>query len=352
MSLLFALVCQLAPLSYAQEGDFINGFLKGYLTYRAPNGSRVKLLSISPDRKIHLSTTSCIPGDEQLQIKRDLLDSGHIRAVEWHSDACPPPAGQDDARAGMGMFANRPLWRVFGQPVAAPRTPQSSLRYGRYRTPRGSFNAGTISAGETFPVAVDHDAIVQTELALEGAVFSVFNLDGSDDLLNTDLVLGIPLSARILNTSARLRLLHQSSYLGDEFELANPNVERRHLSYEELELLVAREYGPVRLYGGGAVMVRSDPDFEPFRIQSGVEARLENIWSNMGLLMAADIQVRQELDWEIEQSYQVGLLFKKNVGQPQPEARVVIERFEGPSFSGQFFRDTISYWGLGVQLDF
>ncbi len=44
----------------------------------------------------------------------------------------------------------------------------------------------------------------------------------SSDLINTDYVVGVPLSWRSGGWSTRVRLYHQSSHLGDEFLLGRP----------------------------------------------------------------------------------------------------------------------------------
>jgi hypothetical protein len=48
----------------------------------------------------------------------------------------------------------------------------------------------------------------------------------STDLINTDYVVGIPLSWRSSLFSTRVRLYHQSTHLGDEFVPHNPGVNR------------------------------------------------------------------------------------------------------------------------------
>jgi hypothetical protein len=55
-------------------------------------------------------------------------------------------------------------------------------------------------------------------------VFAQFDLDStSDDLLNADYVVGLPLTFRRAGFSARGRFYHQSSHLGDELLLREEN---------------------------------------------------------------------------------------------------------------------------------
>lgn len=82
--------------------------------------------------------------------------------------------------------------------------------------------------------------------------------------------------------SARVRGFHQSSHLGDEFIINNPAVERKNLSFEAVDVLLAveerlgRVYG--RVYGGGAYIVSSANDLDPGLAQWGVEIRGPLFW--------------------------------------------------------------------------
>lgn len=85
------------------------------------------------------------------------------------------------------------------------------------------------------------------QVSLFGVVFSQFNLDASSaDLLNADYLVGPMLTYRRGPWSARFRIYHQSSHLGDEFllnyGLAN-GVQRQNLIIEALDLIVSVEDG-------------------------------------------------------------------------------------------------------------
>ena len=91
------------------------------------------------------------------------------------------------------------------------------------------------------------------QVSLLAGVFSQFNLDtSSDDLINSDYLIGPEVTLRRGFASARLRVYHQSSHLGDEFILNNPGVDRVNLSFEVIDGLVSFEGGWWRLYVGGA----------------------------------------------------------------------------------------------------
>ena len=76
------------------------------------------------------------------------------------------------------------------------------------------------------------------QISISGSVFAQFDLDvNSYDLLNADYIVGIPITMRTGAFSARLRLYHQSSHLGDEFLLReeDPTFVRENISYESAE---------------------------------------------------------------------------------------------------------------------
>ena len=77
--------------------------------------------------------------------------------------------------------------------------------------------SATASASYAGPAGARKDA---WQLSISGAVFAQFNLDASSmDLINADYIIGFPLSYRNGSWSARARLFHQSSHLGDDFLL-------------------------------------------------------------------------------------------------------------------------------------
>jgi hypothetical protein len=69
------------------------------------------------------------------------------------------------------------------------------------------------------------------------------------------------------------------------------------------------------------------------------------------LVGGLDYRSLQATDWRGGLSAKVGLEF----GKPRPERRgltVLLEYFDGSAPFGQFYRDVVSYYGVGVQFDF
>jgi hypothetical protein len=197
------------------------------------------------------------------------------------------------------------------------------------------------------------------QLGLAGSVFAQFDMNApSYDLINADYVVGLPLTMRFDRFSARLRLYHQSSHLGDEFVL-RPGTERENFAFESGEALVSYELGPVRAYGGGEYIFDRTPGDRVSRLaHGGVELRQPGGLAASGhlarvrLVAALDVKSVQDLDWSVAWSARAGF----EVGRaPAEEHRsrgwsLLAEYYDGPSPYGQFFRDEVSYYGVGLHV--
>ena len=93
------------------------------------------------------------------------------------------------------------------------------------------------------------------------------------DLINSDYQLGFPVTPREGPFSARIRLYHQSSHLGDEFLLNNPQVTRVNYSFEEADAVGSFEYRWLRLYAGGGYLLHREPQIKRAKVQWGMELR-------------------------------------------------------------------------------
>ncbi len=65
----------------------------------------------------------------------------------------------------------------------------------------------------------------------------------------------------------RVRLYYQSSHLGDEFILRNPDFNRINLSFEEIEALLSLDVKWARIYGGGGYLIHREPALDRSRAQ-------------------------------------------------------------------------------------
>ena len=90
------------------------------------------------------------------------------------------------------------------------------------------------------------------QVNMSAGVFSQFNLSiRTSDLIDTDYIVGFPITLRRGPVAGRLRVYHESSHLGDEFLLDNPAVKRTSLSFEAIDALVSLENRWARVYAGG-----------------------------------------------------------------------------------------------------
>lgn len=132
-------------------------------------------------------------------------------------------------------------------------------------------------------------------------MFSQFDL-GADsfDLINTDYIVGFPLTFRHNRHSARLRLYHQSSHLGDEY-LINNQPERVNFSFESLELLYSCDLDKWRAYIGGEYAVNINPsELEKKVLRGGLEYHSGTSQKRNGQWIAGlDLSSLEHHDWHV-----------------------------------------------------
>ncbi len=159
-----------------------------------------------------------------------------------------PDLARDSEHLGSRWF---PQGGLFRPPIADMRQPRFYLSWRRV-TFRGSalpaggidnrIRAGVVAIGTDYGIwrRARGRRCNGFQVEVMGGIFSQFNLSAeSDDLLNTDFLIGPTFSWRRGGLSIRGRLYHQSSHLGDEFILGNPNVDRIDLSFETVDVLVS-----------------------------------------------------------------------------------------------------------------
>jgi hypothetical protein len=192
------------------------------------------------------------------------------------------------------------------------------------------------------------------QLGIFGQMNSLFNLDSSsDDLVNTDYRIGFPLSYKRGEFSGRARLFHQSSHLGDEFILEGPATPRVNLSVEVFDLVLAWERAGWRPYAGFGYVLRRDPDdLKQWGFQLGVDyVGTRPILFGGRLVGGVDYRSLEQTDWRGGLSAKVGLEY----GRAVPNRRgvtVLLEYFDGSAPFGQFYQDTVTYYGASLQFDF
>jgi hypothetical protein len=197
------------------------------------------------------------------------------------------------------------------------------------------------------------------ELGFQANVYAQYDLNApSYDLINADYVIGLPITFRFDRVSGRLRLYHQSSHLGDEF-LQRPGVEQENFAFQSAEGLLSIDFGPLRGYGGGEYVFGAQPDSRITSvIHGGVELRqmtglaASGALSRVRLVGGLDLKSSDELDWEIAYSARAGFEFGREPGPTHLARRFSLlgEYYEGASPYGLFFRDHVSYYGIGIHV--
>ena len=248
-----------------------------------------------------------------------------------------------------------PTGDLFWPLIADPKQPQFFASYRRYDTDVDTVNLGAVGYGETFGLYRHKgkrrgDSL---QLSIAAGLFAQFNLDApSKDLINADYVVGFPLTYRYGPLSARLRVYHQSSHLGDEF-LLNERPERVNLSFESVEFLVSYDWNTLRIYLGGERLIDPEPSsLNTEGAHGGLEYRGTQpiLWGGH-LVGGLDLKSWEEHDWSIDLSLKIGLEFgRANPGSHR--LRLMGEAYDGHAPHGQFYNSEISYYGAGIYLGF
>jgi hypothetical protein len=310
------------------------------------------------EREFNVKPEAVYVSDGVVRIQADLPESARQKLEEILEQVDGVERVQiSDADTREFGFAWLPLHSQFRPLLADPRWPHFSAAYQYYIDNDLFAHVGSANLGETFAlVRYNFESGGSLELALQAGVFAIFNLAGeSTDLINADYVAALPLSYATGNWTFMARLMHQSSHLGDEFLLDNPQITRVNVSWEKYDMLASWEVNRnLRLYGGGGYIFRREPsNLAPWVFQAGAEYLSEPIDVPIDLkpIAALDLQEHEEGGWVTNVSLRAGLQFGKPLGIGR-NIQLLAEFFHGNSMNGQFYDDRINYLGLGAHLYF
>jgi len=248
-----------------------------------------------------------------------------------------------------------PSGDLFRPLVADPKQPRFFAGYRRYDYKSEKINGAAVGFGETFGL-YRHNTKEKgngLQLNIAGAVFAQFNLDApSHELVNADYIIGFPATYRRGPFSARFNIYHQSSHLGDEF-LLRARPERINLSFESVNLVTSYEWKEWRGYLGGEYLFHREPsNLHPAGAHGGIEYYGSKKIFGIGRFVGGlDLKSYEEHHWSVDTSLNMGFEF----GQPDPgqrRLRLMAEAYKGFSPYGQFYNDTITYYGVGIFLGF
>lgn len=343
-------VALLFVLFNAGAAESNDEFLKGYVAavLQRELGWPLEAFQVYARRGI---VTVVVNTDDPVQrekAERALASIPDIEQIHIVVSSAVPPAKNEPVTFPAGDLF-RPL-------IADPKQPQFFVSFIKMTTPTGQITGASVGYGENFgllrwpgPRAGDG-----WQLNFTGGLFALFNLSApSNDLVNADYNVGFGLTYGNGPYSARLRLYHQSSHLGDEFLLSQPNIQRINLSIEAVDAMASYEWERWRIYGGPGYLVgRDPPDLKPGYAQIGAEYRGQRLRWGLGRLVGGvDLRSVEEQNWRTARSIEIGL----ELGQADPgrrHMRVMAEYYAGFSPFGQFFVTDIHYAGVGVYFGF
>jgi hypothetical protein len=279
----------------------------------------------------------------------------HSANAQSVASRCSPGVHDQGALGTVGF----PQDQIFCPLVADPKEARSFVTL-----LRGTFPSLEDPSGERTTIAAvglgDSFGLVRwggpapgegLQLDVMGSIFAQFDIGtSSNDLINADYIVGLPLTFRRSGFSTRLRVYHQSSHLGDEYLLRAEDIERENLSFESVELVVSQEIGPLRAYVGGERLFRREPGTLAREVfHAGAELRTGRAGA-VQLVGGVDVKSTERFDWSPAVSGRAGIEVMRRGpgGHPGRLVSLMLEVYDGPSPYGQFFQDDISYVGLGL----
>ena len=262
------------------------------------------------------------------------------------------PAGSDESDR---LF---PVGDLFEPLVADSKQPAFYMSFYSLSWDLENTTVGAVGFGETIGIYrwADPGDRNGFQFSMSAGVFAQFDMEtNSMDVVNADFVVGPALSFREGIFSARARLYHQSSHVGDEYLINNKNAVRDRLnySYESIELLGALDIGDFRPYAGGEYVVRRDPnDLDRRSMQFGIDYRSEEkILLDGRLVGGFDFQTFEQHDWNPSGSLKVGLAYGER-GCGNRNVRFMLEAYRGYMPFGQNYNLDVYWFGFGVYLGF
>ena len=239
-----------------------------------------------------------------------------------------------------------PQGHLFEPIIADPKQPHFFAAWLWVTSPRLTGQVSSIGLGED--VGLIRGGGRRWQVSVAAGVWSQFNMGtASNDLINTDFLIGLPFTWRRGTMSARVQLYHQSSHLGDEF-LLNMQPTRVNLSFEAVEVLFSREIGSIRAYAGGEQIFRREPStLRPALFHGGIEYR-PGARGARRPFAALDVKSTQERKWRVGWSARLGVEFQPAEQTVPRRLSVELQGYAGPAPYGQFYVENVRSVGVGL----
>ncbi len=260
---------------------------------------------------------------------------------------------------------------LFAPLIADPRQPINSAAM-RFGDKVCGDVCAAVSLGDDFPVFRWINIMRwhgDLQIGIEAGIWSVFNYKNihhrpkheTCELVNTDYLVGIPLTYAFDQWSFRLRVYHISSHLGDEF-LCNHRKEvdrRKNPSMEAIDFFSSYQFSSgLRGYFGPGIVFHSDRSFhiKPLYIEYGIELRILGSKFDYHRLygtpfFAIHLENWQQRHWDLDLTAKLGYELSKLQGVGR-KMRVYVDYHHGYSYEGQFFNKRTQYGEVGFSWGF
>jgi hypothetical protein len=296
-----------------------------------------------------------------------------VQSVEVRQEVSPE---EEAARANMKLPRVNGIWFpqstvLFAPLVADPRQPTNSaaLRVGDRVV--GQI-AAAVSLGDDFPFFRWRNVLRwhgDMQIGIEAGIWAVFNYwhiphklkHESCELVNTDFLVGIPLTYAFNQWSFRLRVYHISSHLGDEFLVNRSHFlkKRKNPSMEAIDFFTSYQFSRhLRGYFGPGIVFHSDPSFriKPLYVEYGMELRILGKKLSYHRLygtpfFAIHLENWQQRHWDLDMTFKLGYELSKMQGVGR-KMRVYVDYHHGFSYEGQFFNKRTEYGEFGLSWGF
>jgi hypothetical protein len=325
------------------------------------------------DHKVYLSN---LPHNDLLasSILNFVKEIPGVKSVEVVEASTP------EERAAKGRYFEKPavsgIWFpqatvLYPPMVADPREVVYSVAYRAGDKVIGQ-TVAAVSLGDEFPIFRWRDILHwhgDMQIGIQAGIWAVFNYsnlphsDSGDfsELVNTDYLVGIPLSYAFDRWAFRLRIYHISSHLGDEFLVNNPEWlgKRKNPSFEAIDFFTSYQFSKnLRGYFGPGVIVHSDNTFpmKYFYIEYGFELRLFGKKMYYHKLygtpfLAVHLENWQVRHWNLDSTFKIGYEWSKMQGIGR-KVRLYGDYHQGYSYEGQFFKKRVKYGEIGFAWGF